>query len=110
QMEATGRFRVELVDAPDMPAHKRALGIPAGLGSCHTAVVEGLAVEGHVLAEDILRLLAEKPAGIIGIAVPGMPRGSPGMEPPNGAVDAYDVYALTAKGETSVFARNDGSA
>lgn len=109
QMETTGRFKVNLVDAPDLPAYKRKLGVPAGLGSCHTAIVDGLVVEGHVPSEDILRLLAERPIGVIGIAVPGMPRGSPGMEQPSGAVDTYQVIAFDAKGGQRVFAEHVGN-
>jgi len=108
-MQATGRFRVTMVDAPDLPAFKKQLGVPAGLGSCHTAVVDTFVVEGHVPAEDILRLLDQRPTGVRGIAVPGMPRGSPGMEQPNGAVDAYEVIAFGVDGSQSVFSRYAGS-
>ena len=108
-VQTTGRFRVTMIDAPDLPAFKRRLGVPAGLGSCHTALVENLVVEGHVPAEDILRLLDLRPAGVKGIAVPGMPRGSPGMEQPNGAVDPYEVVAFGADGSQSVFSRYTGS-
>lgn len=108
-MEATGRFRVTMVDAPDLPAFKRRLGVPPGLGSCHTAVVEAYVVEGHVPAEDILRLLEQRPTGMRGIAVPGMPRGSPGMEQPNGAVDTYEVIAFGMDGSQSIFSRHTGN-
>lgn len=108
-IEKTSRFRVTMVDAPDLPAFKQRLGVPAGLGSCHTAVVERYVVEGHVPAADILRLLDERPAGVKGIAVPGMPRGSPGMEQPNGVVDAYEVIAFKADGSQSVFNRYAGN-
>jgi hypothetical protein len=93
-MEKTGRFKITLIDVPDLQAYKHQVGVPAGLGSCHTAMVDGYVVEGHVPAEDILRLLADRPTGVVGIAVPGMPRGSPGMEQPNGVVDAYEVIAF----------------
>ena len=105
-MEATGRFRVAMVDAPDLLAFKQKLGVPAGLRSCHTAVVETLVVEGHVPAEDILRLLEQRPVGVGGIAVPGMPRGSPGMEQPNGVVDPYEVIAFGADERQSVFVQH----
>lgn len=108
-IQATGRFRVTMVDAPDLPAFKQRLGVPVGLGSCHTAVVETYVVEGHVPAEDILRLLDQRPAGVRRIAVPGMPRGSPGMEQPNGAVDPYEVIAFGVDGSQSVFSRHAGS-
>lgn len=108
-MQATGRFRVTMVDAPDLPAFKQQLGVPASLGSCHTAVIGTYVVEGHVPAEDILRLLDQRPAGVRGIAVPGMPRGSPGMEQPNGAVVPYEVIAFGVDGSQSVFSRYAGS-
>jgi hypothetical protein len=76
--------------------------VPESLRSCHTAVVGGYLVEGHVPAAVIKKLLQEKPK-IAGIAVPGMPAGSPGMESPN--PEAYDVIAFDAAGKTSVFAR-----
>jgi hypothetical protein len=102
-MEKTGRFKVTMIDVPDLQAYKQRVGVPAVLGSCHTAVVDGLVVEGHVPASDILRLLDLKPKDVIGIAVPGMPRGSPGMEQPNGAIDAYEVMAFDGRGRQSVF-------
>jgi hypothetical protein len=78
------------------------LGIPVRLGSCHTGEVLGYAIEGHVPARQIQRLLTEKPAAR-GLAVPGMPIGTPGME--QGARrDAYDVLLVRADGGTSVFA------
>jgi hypothetical protein len=105
-MQKTGRFRVTLVEDEDMPALKRKLGVPSGLGACHTGVVEGYIIEGHVPADDILRLLETHPADVRGLAVPGMPRGSPGMEQPNGAHDPFEVLAFTASGKTSVFAHH----
>ena len=76
------------------------------LGSCHTALVEGYAIEGHVPAREVRRLLAEKPKAI-GLAVPGMPIGSPGMESPNGATEAYaTLLLLDRSGKTRVFARH----
>ncbi|SIP90837.1 DUF411 domain-containing protein [Pseudacidovorax sp. RU35E] len=82
-------------------------GIPPTLGSCHTARVGGYAIEGHVPARDIHRLLHEKPAGAIGLAVPGMPIGSPGMDGPayGDRRDPYDVLLVLAAGGTRVFAR-----
>jgi len=108
-MEQTGRLRVTLVDVPDLPAYKQQVGLPAGLGSCHTTLVDGYVIEGHVPSEDILRLLEDRPSGVKGIAVPGMPRGSPGMEQPNGAKDSYEVIAFKADGSQSVFARHSGN-
>lgn len=104
-MKATGRFHVAMTEEPDMPSHKKRLGVPPALASCHTVTVDGYVIEGHVPAMDILRLLTERPAGVVGLAVPGMPRGSPGMEMPNGARDAFSVLAFDAKGTSSVFAK-----
>lgn len=108
-MKASGRFQVTMVDVPDMSAYKRKVGVPAGLGSCHTALVDGLVVEGHVPAADILKLLQQRPLGVKGIAVPGMPRGSPGMEQPNGVIDSYTVVAFDAAGVQSDFSHYQGN-
>lgn len=98
-------FEVEVVDSYDLQAVKAEHGVTADLASCHTAVVDGYVVEGHVPAEDIRRLLAERP-DVAGIAAPGMPVGSPGMEVEGRAPDAYDVVVFTRDGERSVFARH----
>lgn len=98
-VEANG-FRVQVNNTGNNAARAR-LGIPGALGSCHTAAVGGYAVEGHVPAADIKRLLAEKP-NAIGLAVPGMPIGSPGMEQ-GGRRDPYDVLLVAKGGGTSVF-------
>jgi hypothetical protein len=82
---------------------KATRGIPRQARSCHTALVGGYVVEGHVPADDVKRLLKERPA-IVGIAVPGMPAGSPGMEVPGGIVQPYDVLAFAKDGSTRVFA------
>jgi len=104
-MQRTGRFTFTIADTEDMPAHKARLGVPEDLRSCHTAEVEGYVIEGHVPAEDVLRLLSERPAGVRGLAVPDMPLGSPGMEIPSGEREAYEVFAFRADGSRSVFAR-----
>lgn len=96
-------FAPEAHDRADMSALKDSLGVPDALRSCHTAVVGRYAVEGHVPAEDIVRLLTKAPKGVTGIAVPGMPAGSPGMEM-GGRRDRYDVIAFAPNGRTSVFA------
>ena len=80
-LEGAG-FEVEAQDLPDLESLKRENGVPAALTSCHTALVAGYVIEGHVPAADIERLLAERPA-ISGLAVPEMPLGSPGMEHPD---------------------------
>ncbi|MFA5937779.1 MAG: DUF411 domain-containing protein [Sinimarinibacterium sp.] len=88
----------------DLAPVRTRLGVPATLAACHTAVVNGYLVEGHVPAEDIRRLLAEKP-NAKGIAVPGMPVGSPGMEMGE-RHDPYEVLLFDGAGETQVFARH----
>jgi hypothetical protein len=81
---------------------KRANGVTQQLESCHTAFVDGYVVEGHVPADLIKKLLTTKPAGVKGLAAPGMPQGSPGMEGP--VKDRYTVYSFDAKGKASVYA------
>lgn len=100
-MQAAG-FEVEVVETEDMTPVKQRVGIPPGKGSCHTAEVGGYFVEGHVPADDVKRLLAEKPEAR-GIVVPGMPAGSPGMEMPDGRVQAYDVQLIDKDGQSSTF-------
>lgn len=97
-------YRVVVTDSADMPAIKRKLGVPAELASCHTAIVGAYVVEGHVPLEAVRRLIETRPAGTKGIAVPGMPRGSPGMEMPDGTADAFVVMAFDDAGRISVFA------
>ena len=99
-------FTVRATDVPSLTPVKRQAGIPRGLASCHTALVDGYIVEGHVPASDIKRLLAERP-DVRGIAVPGMPIGSPGMEGPN--PQPYDVLAFDEDGAVSHFASHQGS-
>ena len=96
-------YQVALVDHPDMPAIKARLGVPEALASCHTATVGGYALEGHVPLAAVVRLLEEKPKDVRGIAVAGMPRGSPGMEMPDGSKDDFEVMAFDAAGRISVF-------
>jgi hypothetical protein len=97
-------FKVTSKDTSDVAAIKRSGRVPSQLQSCHTAFVNGYVIEGHVPAQDIKRLLKEKPK-VAGIAVAGMPVGSPGMEVGN-RKDKYDVVAFTRDGRTSVFARH----
>lgn len=96
-------YRVSITDHPEMAAIKRQYGVPDELLSCHTTVVGDYAVEGHVPLEDVKRLLAERPSGIRGIAVAGMPRGSPGMEVPDGSKDPFQVMAFDSAGRISPF-------
>jgi hypothetical protein len=99
-MQANG-FRTVVHDVDDIDAAKREHGVPGHLGSCHTAEVGGYALEGHVPAEVVRRLLSERPQ-VAGVAVPGMPIGSPGMEV-GSRKDPYDVIAFTKDGQTQVF-------
>ena len=99
-LEANG-FKVVARDREDMTSVKIENGVRREFSSCHTAVIDGYVIEGHVPAEDIQRLLQDRPA-VAGIAVPGMPIGSPGMEGPN--PQPYDVVTFDALGNTSVFA------
>lgn len=101
-LEAHG-FRVRAHDVGNTAARTR-LKVPVALGSCHTALVGGYAIEGHVPAADIHRLLKERPDAI-GLAVPGMPLGSPGMDGPayDNRQDPYDVLLITRDGGTRIF-------
>lgn len=97
-------YPVEVENLTDLTAIKRERGIPGDLTSCHTGLVDGYALEGHVPADVIDRMLAERPE-IAGLAVPGMPTGSPGMEVPGVPADEYDIVAFTAGGEPRVYER-----
>ena len=101
-MEAAG-FRVRVHQTEDLMAAMGENGVPAALGSCHTARVGGYALEGHVPADLVKKLLAERPAGIRGLAVPGMVSGSPGMEG-NGPAQPYQVLSFDRRGHTEVYA------
>jgi hypothetical protein len=96
-------FEVSLEYHADLVPVKEGFAIPAALQSCHTGVVNGYAVEGHVPGDVIRQFLAEAPA-VRGLAVPGMPVGSPGMEMGD-RVDPYDVLTFTSSGETAVYSR-----
>ncbi len=97
-------FTVRIVDTEDLNSVKREMGIPAALASCHTVVVGSYLVEGHVPASDVKRLLRDRPR-VRGLAVPGMPIGSPGMEQgPVSGYERYDVIAFEQSGATRVFA------
>jgi hypothetical protein len=99
-LKAAG-FAVKVIEVQDTAAARRKFGLPDRFGSCHTGIVAGYVVEGHVPAADVKRLLAAKPIAI-GLAVPGMPIGSPGMEV-GGARDAYDVLLIDKNGRETVF-------
>lgn len=96
-------FATKVNSVADAAPMRSAFGIPDRLGSCHTAKVGGYAIEGHVPASDIRRLLAEKPKAI-GLAAPGMPPGSPGMDVPNSP--PYEVLLVRPDGSTALFMRH----
>ena len=98
-------FTVEATELSNLDSLKAMNGVPSRLTSCHTAIVEGYIIEGHVPASDISKLLKERPS-VSGLAVPGMPMGSPGMEHPDTARhEAYDVVSFGADGE-EIFSRH----
>ena len=98
-------FTVEVRNEDNLNEVKQRVGIPYGMGSCHTAEVAGYFVEGHVPIEDVQRLLRERPDAK-GLTVPGMPAGSPGMEGPSGQVQPYEVFLVGRDGTTIVFSRH----
>jgi hypothetical protein len=97
-------FEVTTTDMPDVTPIKERLGVPPTLSSCHTAVVGGYVVEGHVPADVVKKMLTEQP-DVTGIAVPGMPIGSPGMEVPGRRPQPYEVIAFDQSGGRAVYAR-----
>ena len=102
--QASGR-NVRIVDDANRTAFQRQVGLPANLVSCHTAIVNGIAFEGHVPIADMRRVLASRPKGVRGLAVAGMPVGSPGMEVPGVRAQRYNVIAFGAA-RTSVYAQH----
>jgi hypothetical protein len=96
-------FSAAVTDVEDLNAIKAKYNIPQQTRSCHTATVDGYVIEGHVPVADVQRLLKERPR-IVGIGVPGMPIGSPGMEVANVKPQPYDVLAFDKAGQTTVFA------
>jgi hypothetical protein len=100
-LRASG-FAADVIETAEINRVKVRLGVPQGLASCHTAEVGGYVVEGHVPADAIKRLLAERPAAK-GLAVPGMPVGSPGME--GGKPEPYEVLTFDKHGKTTVYAK-----
>ena len=99
-------FAVNAHDVDDTTGYRERAGVPQALGSCHTGMIGGYALEGHVPAREIKRLLAERPK-IKGLAVPAMVPGSPGMEGPRS--DPYDVLAFGADGRTTVYQHYNGT-
>ena len=102
-MESKGH-KVKVEHPFNLQGVKNNLGVPKQVNSCHTAVINGYLFEGHIPEQDILAFLASPPAGAKGLAVPGMPPGSPGMEVAGGTVAAYDVIAFDKAGNSEVFA------
>ena len=101
-MVAAG-FTVTTEDDPNLAARRQSLKIPAGLASCHIGIADGYAFEGHIPVEDVVKFLRERPAGAIGLVVPGMPMESPGMET-GGSREAFDVMMISAHAAPSVYA------
>jgi hypothetical protein len=101
-LQAAG-FAVQVTEVSDTAQTRKKLGMPDKFGSCHTAVADGYLLEGHVPAADVKRLLARRPKAL-GLAVPGMPAGSPGMEA-GSRKDPYQVLLVDRSGGASVFAR-----
>ena len=103
-LQANG-FATKVNLVPDTAPVRKRVGFDEKYGSCHTALVNGYALEGHVPAREVKRLLKEKPAGVVGIAVPGMPLGSPGMDLPQygGRKMPYDVVLVKKDGSASVY-------
>jgi len=98
------KFQARVTDMPqaELDKVKAKHGVPATLNSCHTAIVGNYIVEGHIPADQVKRLLKERPA-VAGIAVPGMPIGSPGMEVPGRQGLPYNVFTFDKKGHTQIF-------
>jgi len=104
RMEAAFGRTLPVIEAADLPAIKRARGVPADLQSCHTALIHGYVIEGHVPPADIHRLIRSRGRAVRGLAVPGMPAGSPGMDVGHNRREPYQVIAFDAQGRRSVFA------
>jgi len=103
-MKAAG-FDVKVNEVDSTGDYRKQNGVPESLASCHTAVVEGYALEGHVPAEDVQKLLKTRPAGAKGLAVPGMPLGSPGMEQAGTRRQAYTVVLFDKEGKAYEFTK-----
>lgn len=99
-------FVATITVLPDLQPIRSRGGMPDALASCHTGLIDGYLVEGHVPAQDVIRLLTERPAAV-GLAVPAMPLGSPGMETPQGHREPYDTLLVLRSGATRVFARHN---
>ncbi len=98
----TNGYTATVIDVEDIEVPMKTYGVPPAAASCHTAIVNGYVVEGHVPADVVGRMLREKPA-IKGIAAPGMPTGSPGMEVPGYKADPYNVVSFDKLGKTALY-------
>ena len=107
QVRAQFGRQVRMVDDAQRPALRKRMGIPADLSSCHTAIIDGMAFEGHVPIADMKRALAQRPKGVKGLAVAGMPIGSPGMEVPGQRPQPFTVHAF-GPGVRKAFSRHNG--
>lgn len=103
-MEANG-FTASVTNTSDMASIRSRYKVGAKLQSCHTAIVGGYVVEGHIPAADVRKLLAQKPKGVVGLTIPGMPASAPGMD--SSPFQPYTVLSFDASGETTVFAKHD---
>ena len=99
-------FNTTITVLESLQSVRSSRGMPDAFASCHTGLIDGYLVEGHVPAQDVVRLLAERPEAV-GLAVPGMPLGSPGMETPQGHKDPYDTLLVLRSGGSRVFARHN---
>ena len=99
--------KVQIIDDANRTVFQRRVGVPAQLASCHTAIIDGMAFEGHVPIADMKRVLAQHPKGVHGLAVAGMPLGSPGMEVPGAKPQPFDVIAFGPAGQR-VYTRYGG--
>lgn len=104
RIEAAFGKKLPVVNASNMAVVKKAQGVPDALRSCHTALIQGVVVEGHVPPEDIKRLIASRRGGVKGLAVPGMPAGAPGMDVGHNVRQRYQVMAFDAAGRHAPFA------
>jgi hypothetical protein len=97
-------FKVTSQTTNNMAEIRRQFGVPEEMQSCHTAVIEGFVIEGHVPADDIKKLLETRPADVVGLTAPGMPPKSPGMQPEGEKPSGYDVLSFDRQGNAKVFA------
>lgn len=105
QLMTEAGFQVSIEDDPNLASRHTRLGVPENLAGCHIALIDGFVFEGHIPPADIKRFLAERPAGAMGLSVPGMPAGSPGMGP-EGSGEPYDVLLLRANGDATIYAQH----